>query len=109
MHAKKYKNIYIVCVLTWSLLGVKKILGHAQSVFFSGLIENFRRASPPLSYADSLPEMGMGMPKIEVTIGIGDDAKIWIAEGMTELKNPTGNPHKKPVFVVGFFLDSLCN
>ena len=25
----------------------------------------------------------MGMPKIEVTIGIGDDAKIWIAEGMT--------------------------
>ena len=27
---KKYKNIYIVCVLTWSLLEVKKSLGHAQ-------------------------------------------------------------------------------
>ena len=50
LHAKKYKNIYLicvflirfiysihiiqvfsfVCVLTWSLLGVKKSLGHAQ-------------------------------------------------------------------------------
>ena len=30
LHVKKYKNIYIVCVLTWSLLGVKKSLGHAQ-------------------------------------------------------------------------------
>ena len=30
LHAKKYKNVYIVCVLTWSLLGVKKCLGHAQ-------------------------------------------------------------------------------
>ena len=27
---KRYKNIYIVSVLTWSLLGVKKGLGHAQ-------------------------------------------------------------------------------
>ena len=50
-------------------------------------------------------------PKIEVTIGIGDDAQIWVAEEMTELKNPTGDPHKKPVFVVGFFFSSdfLCN
>ena len=30
LHAKKYENIYIVCVLTWSLLGVKKSLSHAQ-------------------------------------------------------------------------------
>ena len=51
--------------------------------------------------------MGMGMPKIEVTIGIGDDAKIWITEGMTELKNPTRDPHKKPVIVVVFFLGFL--
>ena len=26
----EYIYIYIVCVLTWSLLGVKKSLGHAQ-------------------------------------------------------------------------------
>ena len=49
----------------------------------------------------------MGMPKIEVTIGIGDDAKIWITEGMTELKNPTRDPHKKPGIVVVFFLGFL--
>ena len=30
LHAKKYKNIYIVCVLIWSLLVVKKSLSHAQ-------------------------------------------------------------------------------
>ena len=32
LHAKKYKNIYIyiVCVLTWSRLGVKKSFGPAQ-------------------------------------------------------------------------------
>ena len=27
---KKWKNLYIACVLTWSLLGVKKNLGHTQ-------------------------------------------------------------------------------
>ena len=27
---EKYKNIYIVCVSTWSFLGVNKSLGHAQ-------------------------------------------------------------------------------
>ena len=27
---EKYKNAYIVCVLTWSLLGVKKSFSHAQ-------------------------------------------------------------------------------
>ena len=54
LHAKKYENIYLicvflirfiysihiiqvfsfVCVLTWSLLGVKKSLGHAQIGLF---------------------------------------------------------------------------
>ena len=38
---KKYKNIYIVCVLTWSLLGVKTILAPPRSVSFRGLIQNF--------------------------------------------------------------------
>ena len=74
-HAKKYKNIYLiciflihfiysihiiqvfsfVCVLTWSLLGVKKAWATPRSVSFRGLIQNFRRASPPLSYARSPP------------------------------------------------------
>ena len=31
---KKYKNTYIVCVLTWSLLGVKKSFGNAQIGLF---------------------------------------------------------------------------
>ena len=44
-----------VCVLTWSLLGVKKSLGHAQIGSFRGLIQNFRRVSPPLSYAEFPP------------------------------------------------------
>ena len=47
-----------VCVLTWSLLGSfrgQKSLGHAQMVSFRGLIQNFRQASPPLSYAESPP------------------------------------------------------
>ena len=87
--------------------GQKKAWATPRSVSFRGLIQNFRRASPPFSYADSLPGMGMGTPKIEVTIGIGDDAKIWITEGMTELKNPTRDPHKKPVIVVVFFLGFL--
>ena len=72
-HAKKYKNIYLiciflihfiysihiiqvfsfVCVLTWSLLGVKKDWAKHRSVSFRGLIQNFRRACPPLSYARS--------------------------------------------------------
>ena len=74
LHAKKYENIYLicmvlmhfiysihiiqvflyVCVLTWSLLGVRKSLGHA-TVSFRALVQNFRQASPPLSYAESPP------------------------------------------------------
>ena len=52
---EKNKNIYIVCVLTWSLLGVKKAWATPRSVSFRGLIQNFRLASPPLSYAESPP------------------------------------------------------
>ena len=52
---KKYKKYYIVCVLTWSLLGVKKDWVTPRSVSFRGLVQNFRRASPPLSYAESPP------------------------------------------------------
>ena len=43
----------MVCVLTWFLLGVKKSVGYPRLVSFRGLIQNFRLASPPLSYADS--------------------------------------------------------
>ena len=44
-----------VCVLTWSLLGVKKSLSTPRSVSFRALIQNFRRAYPPLSHAESPP------------------------------------------------------
>ena len=30
LHAQKYTNVHFSCVLTWSLLGVKKSLDHAQ-------------------------------------------------------------------------------
>ena len=37
-----------VCVLTWSLLAVKKkVWATLRSVSFRALIQNFRRASPP--------------------------------------------------------------
>ena len=42
LHVKKYKKIHIVCVLTWSLLGVKKSLGHAQI----GLLKGFNSKFP---------------------------------------------------------------
>ena len=38
-----------------SLLGVKKAWATPRSVSFTGLIQNFRRASPTLSYAESSP------------------------------------------------------
>ena len=44
-----------VCVLTWTLLGVKKRLGPAQIGSFRALIQNFRRTSPPLSNAEFPP------------------------------------------------------
>ena len=65
-HAKKYKNIYLiciflihfiysihiiqvfsfVCVLTWSLLGVKKSLGHAQIGLLQGFNSKFPTSIP---------------------------------------------------------------
>ena len=47
-----------VCVLTWSLLGVKKAWPTPRSVSLRGLIQNFRRASPPHSDAQSPPPRG---------------------------------------------------
>ena len=41
-----------VCVLTWSLLAVKKAWATPRSVSFTGFIQNFRRASEPPSYAE---------------------------------------------------------
>ena len=38
-----------------SLLGVKKAWATPRSVSFRGLIQNFQRASPPLSYVASSP------------------------------------------------------
>ena len=49
-----------VCVLTWSLLGVKKAWAAPRSVSFRALIQNFRRASPPLSHAEYPPPPGKG-------------------------------------------------
>ena len=46
LHAKKYKNMCIVCVLTWSLLGVKKSLGYAQIGLFQGFYSNFPTSIP---------------------------------------------------------------
>ena len=55
--------------LAWSLWGVKKSLGHAQISFrtfrtFRGLIQNFQRPSPPLSYAESPPTPGINVGSI---------------------------------------------
>ena len=51
-----------VCVLTWSLLGVKKSWATPRSVSFRGLIQNFRQASVPPLYAGS-PAPGFCSPK----------------------------------------------
>ena len=60
MHSKNIKKLYIFnsfylldsCnqSLNWSLLGVKKGWATPRLVSIKGLIQNFRRASPPLSY-----------------------------------------------------------
>ena len=57
LQAKKF--IYCLC-FTWSPLGVRKKLGPRpdRSVSFRGLIQNFRRASPSLSYAESPHPVG---------------------------------------------------
>ena len=43
---KNIKNIYIVCVLTQSLLGVKKCLGHAQIGLLQGFNSKFPTSIP---------------------------------------------------------------
>jgi len=58
-----------VCVLTWSLLGVKKAWATPRSVSFRGLIQNFRRASPPLSYAESPSRVINLAPSLLASIG----------------------------------------
>ena len=63
---------YIVCVLTWSLLGVKKAWATPRSVSFRGLIQNFRQASPPLSYAESPP--GIFWPFKPLLLGVAQNS-----------------------------------
>ena len=46
LQTKKYKNICIVCVLTWSLLGVKKCLDHAQISLLKGFNLKFSTSIP---------------------------------------------------------------
>ena len=45
-----------------SRLGVKKAWATPIPVSFRGLIQNFRLASPPLSYAETPPPLHMGGP-----------------------------------------------
>ena len=42
--------------------GSKKAWATLRSVCFRGLIQNFRRASPPFSYAESPPPPGLHVP-----------------------------------------------
>ena len=75
LHAKKYKNIYLICillirsiysinkiqvfsfdcVLTWPLLGVKKRLGNTQIALLRGLIQNFPTSIPTPFMCGVLP------------------------------------------------------
>ena len=52
--------IYL-CFNMVSFRGQKKAWAMPRSVSFTGLIQNFRRASPPLSYAES--PLGQSIPK----------------------------------------------
>ena len=54
--------------LKWSLLGVQKRLGHAQIGLFRGFIQNFRPASPPLSYGSLPPGAEMMNIRISCTV-----------------------------------------
>ena len=47
--------IYCLCFNMVSFRGQKKAWATPRSVSFRGLIQNFRRAFPPLSYAESPP------------------------------------------------------
>ena len=54
-----------------SFRGQKKAWATPRSVSFRGLIQNFRRASPPLSYAESLPPPP-GLTESIVTLSFRD-------------------------------------
>ena len=54
--------------------GSKKAWATPRSVSFSGLIQNFRSASPPLSYADSPPVEGFR--SVRGRIGRLSDTKV---------------------------------
>ena len=51
-----------------SFRGQKKLAPRPGSVFFRGFIQNCRRASPPLSYAESPPPWDGGHLKIAMVI-----------------------------------------
>ena len=58
LHAQKYTNVHFSCVLTWSLLGVKKSLDHAQI----GLLQRFHSKFPtsiPTLFRCGLPPHGL--------------------------------------------------
>ena len=63
LQAKKYKknyifnSFYLLDLCNQSFFRGHKRLGHPQLISFRGLIQNFRRASPPFSYG-SLPHPG---------------------------------------------------
>ena len=65
LHAKKYKNIYCLCYNMVSFQGSKKACATPRSVSFRGLIQNFRRASPALSYAESPSPEDHGHDKVQ--------------------------------------------
>ena len=75
----------MVCVLTWSLLGVKKSLATTpRSVSFRGLIQEFRRAFSPVSCEESPPGGETAQPRkfwlenqtVHVTL-FGKLQRIW--------------------------------
>ena len=44
--AREYKNVYLICIFFWSLLGVEKSLGHAQIGLLYGFNSKFPTRIP---------------------------------------------------------------
>ena len=44
--AREYKNVYLICIFFWSLLGVEKSLGHAQIGLLYGFNSKFPTSIP---------------------------------------------------------------
>ena len=60
-----YNPSFLIC-LCFNMVSIrsqKKAWATPRSVSFTGLIQNFRRASPPLSYAESPPPPPLGFPR----------------------------------------------